>query len=244
MKTSNKIFISGLLAILLTLVSYILYQKYSTPMVDVRGTAEPEWQTLSTQKFKKLSVNRFNTEIIYAEKYKVELWIDPTILEHFTPEVSEGELKIKVANGKYEFKKAPKLKISCPTLSALSIYSQTCNANINAEKLNVKASSSGKLNLNGEFNLLELSAQNASNITLNGSAKIAKMDISSASVLNAKNMPINNVNALCRNASQMTINVIDDLQANASSASVIQYYGNPKNSEVNATSAAVITALK
>ncbi len=244
MKTSNKILLTGAASILLLIISFMLYSKYAEETANIKGDHNMVWTRIETGAFDAISMSMIDCEIIPSDSFYTELNFDKNLAKYFKPIVIENTLMLKISNGTYRYKKKPLLRIYCPKINELSLSnSMHCKATINAEKINIKTSTSSELDLTGNFNLIELETNSSGTCTLNGNARIGKFNVSTSGTVHASNLILEIAEIETSSAAVVTVNVKKSLKANASTSSIINYAGKPKEADCAATSAAKINKI-
>lgn len=127
-------------------------------------------------------------------------------------------------NNLQEIKLESNAQISMGTDSALK-----------AKNLKIYADGATKLELFVEVESLEAKINGASKLILDGKAGEGKLEATGASRINAIGTAFENLNAEASGASKVVATVKNNLKAEASGFSKIQYAGNPKNVEKEAT---------
>ena len=94
--------------------------------------------------------------------------------------------------------------------------------------MEISCSGAANINIKGEINRLKQSISGSSKVVLNGSGnELSNIELSGASSLNAISFPINNLKISVSGVSKAKVNVVKTLDAEATSASKIEYKGNP-----------------
>ena len=123
---------------------------------------------------------------------------------------------------------------SIKTTSAGDIYGE---GPINADRLELSASSAGNIKLEVHAKKIDLDISSAGDITLTGETDELRADLSSAGDLNAYNLRAREGDISVSSAGDADVNVSERITARSSSAGDINYKGDPKYVDAHSSSA-------
>jgi len=109
---------------------------------------------------------------------------------------------------------------------ALSGASEIYQLSMNAEDVDIKASGSSKVNLEGKFEEVEVSLSGSSDCTLTGHSRSIEFSGSGASKLKAMEMESKEVEAQMSGATRCEVNATEELEVSASGGSHCIYKNN------------------
>ncbi len=163
-----------------------------------------------------------NVEIVAQKDFGVSVEADDNLLPILKTEVRGDTLRIYSTND-YTPKTRINVRISLPDIEVLELSgsSTATIANVKAHSLELKASGSSKIKVDGDANSLSVNASGSSEI-----------DAEKLRVVNAK------VNA--SGSSQAIVSATDEIDANVSGSSRVFYIGKPKNLKQNTSGSSSI----
>ena len=172
-------------------------------------------------------------------KESVRVEVTGTDLANIITEVSGSYLRVHMRDGRYRGKINAKVYVtyvSVDKLSAGSAGSIFSEGTIEADDMEVSASSAGSIEITVSANSVNASASSAGEIELQGKTKFLEIDASTAGQIDAYDLEAQRVSAEASSAGSLKISVVDDLKAHASSGGSIRYHGNPNRSNTNSSS--------
>ena len=158
--------------------------------------------------------------------------------EDVLTEVSGSYLKVHMGEGRFRNVRA-KVYVTYVKLNRLSassagsIYSE---GTIQANSMELSASSAGSIEITIDAGTVEVSASSAGDVELKGQAKRVSLDVSSAGEIEAYDLTADDVEAEASSGGSIKANVRESLYARASSGGSIRYRGNPDRSNTNSSS--------
>lgn len=178
---------------------------------------------------------------VYLKKgSKEELKVEATgiKLSNVITEVSGDYLKIHLAEGVYRDRtvKVYVTYVSVNSLNASSGANLYHEGILKSEKLELRASSGGNIELKMESNSVKAGASSAGEIVLEGKTKTVDLDASSGGEVDAYNLTSTNAIAEASSGGDVKLSVAQSLEAKASSGGSIRYRGNPERSNTHASS--------
>ena len=145
-------------------------------------------------------------------------------------EVSGSYLRVHMRDGNYKGNVQAKVYVTyvkVDKLSASSAGSIFSEGTIQANDIEVSASSAGSIEITLDASGVNASASSAGEIELQGKTKSLNIDASSAGQIDAYDLEAQKVTAEASSAGSLKINVMNELVARASSGGNIRYHGNP-----------------
>lgn len=213
-------------------------------IIEVKVKGNTLYLSGSTKKLSRESqkkINNVRAYIYYKDLKKIELsgassFTSKDIIQRDNFQIeSSGAAKIN----------SLKIDVKSSILSLSGATNTTIDGNLGDSKIDV--SGAAKLNISGFSNNMEISCSGAANINIKGEIKrlkqsisgsskvvlngsgneLSDIELSGASSLNAMSFPINNLKISVSGVSKAKVNVVKTLDAEATSASKIEYKGNP-----------------
>ena len=188
----------------------------------------------------------FNIEIVQSGLYSVSITADDNLLEHI--EVSkEGEtLRLGVKPGSHIFTTLM-AEITMPELYGIGL-SGAANSTVHgfSSSHDFILDLSGASTVTGDITAgdAQFDLSGASIVALQGSASDLVIEASGASHVELAGFPVNNADVKLSEASSGTVNLDGTLDVNLSSASTLNYVGNPTMGTVNVTGASTLRKIE
>lgn len=174
-----------------------------------------------------------------GDKESVRVEVEGTSLDNIVTEVSGSFLKVHMRDGRYRGKIQAKVYVTyvkVDKLSASSAGSVFSEGTIEANDMEVSASSAGSIEITVNARGIDVSASSAGEIELQGKTTSLNIETSSAGQIDAYDLEAQKVSADASSAGSIKLSVVEDLRAHASSGGSIRYHGNPNKSMTNSTS--------
>jgi hypothetical protein len=174
-----------------------------------------------------------------GDKESVRVEVEGTSLDNIVTEVSGSFLKVHMRDGRYRGKIQAKVYVTyvkVDKLSASSAGSIFSEGTIEANDMEVSASSAGSIEITVNARGIDVSASSAGEIELQGKTTSLNIETSSAGQIDAYDLEAQKVSADASSAGSIKLSVVEDLRAHASSGGSIRYHGNPNKSMTNSTS--------
>lgn len=172
-------------------------------------------------------------------KESVRVEVTGTKLENIVTEVSGSYLKVHMRDGNYARNVNAKVYVTyvkIDRLSASSAGSIFSEETLEADDLEISASSAGSIDIHLNVRSLEASSSSAGEIELQGKARSLEIDASSAGQIDAYDLQCQKVVAEASTAGSIKLTVSEEFNAHASSGGNIRYRGNPSKSITNSSS--------
>lgn len=169
----------------------------------------------------------------------IEVEADENLHEYILTEIKSGVLHVYTranilrAERKRVYVTMKNIR-SLSTSSAGDIIGQTP---IQADRLELSASSAGDIKLEVKAREIRVGVSSSGDITLTGEADMLYADLSSAGDLNAYGLVVREADVSASSAGDADIYVSEKLTARSSSAGDINYRGNPKYVDAHSSSA-------
>jgi hypothetical protein len=174
-----------------------------------------------------------------GSKESVRVEVSGTSLNDVVTEVAGSYLKVHMRDGNYRGKIDVKVYVTyvmVDKISASSAGSVFAEDALEADEIEIGASSAGSIEVAVRAGSVKASASSAGQVELQGKTKTLEIDASSAGQIDAYDLEAQKVSAEASGAGSLKVSVIDDLRAEASSGGSIRYHGNPNNSNTNSSS--------
>ena len=174
-----------------------------------------------------------------GDKESVRVEVSGTSLSNVITEISGSYLRVHMRDGNYRGNVQAKVYVTyvkVDKLSASSAGSIFSEGTIQANDIEVSASSAGSIEINLDATDVNASASSAGEMELQGKTKSLNVDVSSAGQIDAYDLEAQKVIAEAASAGSLKINVTNDLAAHASSGGNIRYHGNPEKSITDSSS--------
>jgi hypothetical protein len=164
---------------------------------------------------------------------------DENLHEYILTEVHGGVLNVY---SEYNIRDAERKRVyvtmkdinSVRTTSAGDVIGESP---VNADKLELSASSAGDIKLEVHAKTVNLDISSSGDMTLTGETDLLRADLSSAGDLNAYDLKSREADISVSSAGDADINVSERITARASSAGDINYKGDPKYVDAHSSSA-------
>ncbi|SFA72832.1 Putative auto-transporter adhesin, head GIN domain [Flavobacterium swingsii] len=183
--------------------------------------------------FTKIEVSQgLDCEVTQGNDQKVVIEADDNLQDGIITTVTNGVLKISSKYNNYNNVKSRKIRVQIPEILGLETTSASSLVTKNIIKGNIiylKSSSASNLDANIEADKIILEATSGSDLNIEGKALELTTASSSASSIDAKNLLANDINSQSSSGSTTIVNPILKLKAHASSASSITYSKTPKS---------------
>lgn len=174
-----------------------------------------------------------------GKNLSVTVEADENLHEHIITEVKNGVLLVYTeANIRdAEMKKVHVTADRINSISASSAGDVIGVTPVNAESLEINASSAGDIKLEVYTRSISTDISSSGDITLTGESDNMVARLSSAGDLNAFNFKVKDADVAVSSAGDADIYVTERLQAKSSSAGDINYKGDPENVDAHSSSA-------
>jgi Putative auto-transporter adhesin, head GIN domain len=218
----------------------------SSCMFSKKGSGNIVTNTRTVSAFTDVAVSTsIDVDVQQGAETSVIVEADDNIINLIETKVVNGELKIGLKGGTNIRNATLKVHVVSPLYKSFSssssseIIGKTTITSLN--KINVKASSSSKIELQLEAPSIEVKASSSADIDVEGRTKDLNVDASSSASIIANNLKAENVTAEASSSSDISIFASVKLQAKATSSADIIYTGGVVNAEVKTSSSGTIT---
>ncbi|KAF2513605.1 DUF2807 domain-containing protein [Flavobacterium zhairuonense] len=227
-------------------VTALLFASCNFNLNSVEGSGNVTTEKRIVQgDFKNVSVsNAIDLVIVQSDSTEIVVEADDNIQKDIITKVENGTLIIKCKFSSFRNVTAKKVTVKMPVIdkleasSASSIQSKNI---IQAESIDLEASSAASMNVNVESDNISADSGSGSTISLEGKALKIKTSASSGSNINAEKLLANEVHAEASSGGSVNVHPIVSLKAEASSGGTINYDSNPKTVEKSSNSGGSIS---
>lgn len=173
-----------------------------------------------------------------GDKEVVKVEVTGTEPSNILTEISGSYLKIHRRDGRYRNVEAKVYVtyVNLDKLSASSAGSIFSEGSIEANSLEISASSAGSVEVAINAGSVEVSSSSAGHVELKGKARSISAEASSAGQIDAYDLEARKVETQASSGASVKVNVTETLQAHASSGGSIRYRGNPDRSNTTSSS--------
>lgn len=174
-----------------------------------------------------------------GDKEMVKVEVTGTDPSNVITEISGAYLKIHMKDGRYRNGVDAKVYVTyvkLDKLSASSAGSIFSDGSIQANAMEISASSAGSIEVVIDAERVEVSSSSAGDVELKGKVRNITAEASSAGEIDAYDLEAEAVEAQASSGGAVKINVTGALDAHASSGGSIRYRGNPDRSNTNSSS--------
>ncbi|MEL6805166.1 MAG: head GIN domain-containing protein, partial [Bacteroidota bacterium] len=165
-------------------------------------------------------------DLYQSNSYEVEVEAADNVLQYVRTEVVGDRLEIGMENNiNIRNNGRIRVRVSMPSLEAVSVSSSstlTGHGTFRGGDLDLKCSSSGKMELDFEGEDINANANSSGTIRLAGSANDVKVNTSSSATFNAYDLQSRTARINSSSSSTVKISVSDRISANASSSASVR----------------------
>ncbi len=188
-------------------------------------------QNISLQSFDKIVVfGNINVQLEKGNKCSLKIEVTGLDVDDVITEVSKKTLKIRLKSNfyqNYNIKAYVTYKVLRKIVSGVGANIESKSV-ITGDKLDIKANSRGKMNLEVNVNAVEIKVTQGANIKISGKAEYQKTTINTAGILDATNLLCDEVYIKSNTGGEAKVLANKEIDASASMGGVIHYYGTPK----------------
>ena len=180
--------------------------------------------------------NGLNVYITAGDTPSLEVEADENLHEAIVTEVTNGTLYI-TSNKSIRKSKKKNVYVTYVNLNRLSVSSGADIESTNllkAQELDLQSSSGGDMEIEVFSEYITVSASSGGEIELKGKSINIDADASSGGEVDAKELKAIHANTKASSGGSVKVNTRETLKADASSGGKIDYYGAPKETEINA----------
>jgi hypothetical protein len=220
--------------IVITLIALLFGSCNINGMRSVTGSGNVTTENRPiTGDFKNVVISSgLDLEIVQSDKTEIIVIADDNVQKEIITKIDNGVLTISSKAGNYNNVASKKIIVKMPVIEGLESTSAstiTSNSPLKGSSLTLSSSSAGSIHATVEYETIEMTGSSASNQIIKGKAIQLETSSSSASVLNASELLVNEVNADASSGSSITVSPIVSLKAEASSGGSIAYNKIPKS---------------
>jgi hypothetical protein len=199
-----------------------------------------ESQTRSIGQFSGVKVTEgIDVYLKKGDKENLRVEVTGTSINNVITEVSGSYLRVHMKDGGYRGKVDVKVYVTyvmVDKLSASSAGSIFSESTLEAEDMEISASSAGSIEVTLQARSVEANVSSAGEIELQGKTTSLNIDASSAGQIDAYDLEAKKVDAEASSAGTLKITATDELSARASSGGSIRFHGNPNKSVTDSSS--------
>jgi len=196
------------------------------------GNVTTEKRTVNGD-FKSVEVsNAIDLVIEQSDNVEITVEADDNLQDKITTTVENGVLVIACEVNNFNSIKSKKVTVKMPVIDGLeasSAASINSKNTLKGDHISISTSSASSVNLAIEFETIQSESSSASKITIAGKAINLETSASSGSVIDAKKLLANDVNAHSSSGGSISVHPIVTLTAKASSGGTINYNTVPKS---------------
>ena len=180
--------------------------------------------------------NGLNVSIIAGDVASLEVEADENLHEIIVTEVSNGTLKITTNKN---IGRSTKKNVYVTYTSLNSLYA-SAGADIEAkdvlkaQKLDLLSNSGGDIDIEVLSEYITASASSGGDIELKGKSINIDASANSGGEVDAKHLEVLHANTKASSGGSVKVNARETLKANADSGGKVEYYGTPKETEIQA----------
>lgn len=180
--------------------------------------------------------NGIDVYLTHGNTASIEVEADENLHQVITTDVSKGVLKISTNKS---IRKSTKRSVyvtytELQSISAKSGSEVKSKDLLKSQNLDLHASSGAEIKLNILSESVTSSASSGGEIDLEGKSINIEAEASSGGEIDAKNLSVLHAQAKASSGGEVKVNAQESLKAGASSGGEVQYYGNPKNTDIRA----------
>ena len=201
-------------------------------LITVFGTSvfAQKTATRKLEKFTAISASEgIDVTLVKGSSYEAKITASGIEMEDVLTEVSGGRLKIHLDGGNHRNidVNVEVTFVSLNEIRASSAADIKSSSVIEADMLEIDASSAADIDLKIKVKELHVDASSSADITLSGTADKQNVDISSAADYKAFELVSKEGDISASSAADANVNVTESLYASASSGASVRYKGNP-----------------
>lgn len=237
MKTSNKILLGGIMAVIIGSIFFVYWVKKEFHKNMIKGSGNIIEKEFPVSDFDKVRVEYLNYELIKSDKEAVTLKIDDNLQDFFNAEVNEeGLLTIKKKKGAYYNQNKITAQIYYKTLHSVRGVSGNGSGEINSDSLYLVFSSGGRNEFKVQAKHTAIHFTSGSKLEIKGSSESIVVNGGSGGRLEAEKFTTKTGTINLGSGAVAFVRVKDHISGQVSSGANLVYYGNPSKSQLESTS--------
>lgn len=199
----------------------------------VRGNGEANEEARKLEEsFDKVDISAIPNSTIHtgSNQMGVKLQGDSNLLNQVETVVEDGTLYVRPKDGVQLQSQTPlSAEVFLHDLTGITASaSAAVSANqVLASLLQLKSSSSSKIQVEGQLGKVQVQASSSSLVRLSGQADSLSVNASSSANVNAQNLPVREAQTGASSSARVTVNASESLDAKASSSGEVWYLGEP-----------------
>lgn len=239
MRTSNKLLLGLLIAMLSIITLFIGTAKYYDNVTSIEGSGNVITEKRDVTPFEKVNIKgKINVKLVQGNQHNVEVIAQENIAPLLKTYVEDGELMVFL-EARVKDRDKPEITISVKDLNSLKFGSGASletHGEIKGDVLDMRSSSGSYGDLKLNYNNMNCESSSGSSLKMEGTIDNATIDSSSGSHIKAENLKVNKLDVSGSSGSYIEIHVNNDLRADLSSGASLNYSGNPQISKHNVSS--------
>ena len=204
------------------------------------GSGDLETRIMGFSDFNRVEAGpAFRIEIARSESYSVSITADDNLIDEIEVSRSGEALVLGLTSGTHGFT-ALRAEITMPELYGLELDAATsCTVEGFESSHDFDATLTAASTLTGDISVGDVyfNIAAASSIELTGAAQDIIVEACAASTVDLADFPVDNADVTLTGASEGTVNVHGTLDANLSSASTLEYLGEPTMGDIETSGA-------
>ncbi len=214
---------------------------FSTLLITAQDSGEKDLES-----FRGVSVSSsVEATLVKGDKNHIYVEVKNVDLGDIKVEIDDGVLYVGKKNNKgwnINWGSGKRIKTVITYTDELSYLSVSSSADLIVEdvvysdKLKIRVSSSGDMNVEVDAQALDIDVSNSADLNIKGKAYKAQIDASNSADLNGKKLVVDEVKVTARNSADVYIHAKSKLKARANNSADIVYYGNPTNVDNSSSS--------
>ncbi len=198
-------------------------------------------QNIELDKFYAISVSGgHQVKLISSDSDYAEVEMLKGDIDDVEVKVSGNTLKVKTQKSGWKYSKA-KAKVlvyysgNIEDIDVSSGSSLSSMQTLSSKDLKIEASSGASCDVEVEAEKLRIDVSSGARITVEGEAKQQRIDVSSGAKYNGKNLRSEDSRVDASSGAKAVVYCTSSINAEASSGAKVEYYGNPKKKDLEAS---------
>jgi hypothetical protein len=210
----------------------------------ITGNGDIVIEKREIKSFDKLEVSSgLEVTITFGQEPSLQIEADKNLLEVISTDLNNGRLRI-TSKINIRRAKSKKIHLTVPDLHSIEVSGagivQSENR-LKVEELKLEVSSAGRLKLEVEAGIVNIDVSSAANVLLKGTSEKLFAEVSSAGNLEAYDLVTEFCKVKVSSAGKAKVNTTEVFEAEASSAGKISYKGDPKETNIEKSSAGSVS---
>lgn len=215
----------------------------------VKGNQEVIEETRTLSAYAELAISgNFEVELVKGSPGQIKIIAESNLLEHIITEVKKGTLNIEVAK-RINLNPNEKIQIIVPfdelkEISLAGSGSLSSKNTLEAKKLSIKLSGSGKMNLALNVSKsVNVSKSGSGDVQLEGKAKSLTLKSSGSGKFESKKLVVDKADIKLSGSGKVYITCKDEISAKVSGSGKVYYKGSPSKIDTSTKGSGKIEQL-